>query len=148
MNRKTAKKATGSYLPPSNSKMNVDNKNFDDERIRHRPTETSIKETNKLTKEIRENISIEELKSSESSVLDNPFCTGSTCIDLNTNEVKMDSNKCLKNVILNNTDRENADSCSKLSPNTLEAMFRSTVAGKYFQSLVPSKVSFFLTTSQ
>lgn len=52
MNRKTAKKAMGSYLPPSNSKMYVDNKNFDDERIRHRPTETSIKETNKLTKEI------------------------------------------------------------------------------------------------
>ncbi|XP_052067828.1 interaptin-like [Mytilus californianus] len=113
MNRKTTDKATISYLAPLKSKMNVDNKNIDDERIRHRPTQTSIKETIQLTKEISDNFSIDEHESSDSSVLDNPFCTVSSCIDINSNEVKMDSNIWSEDVKLINTDGENTDSCSK-----------------------------------
>ncbi|CAC5360812.1 unnamed protein product [Mytilus coruscus] len=109
-NRKTADKATESYLAQLESKINVDNQNIDDGGIRHSAAEKPITETIPLTKENSDNFSVDEHERSDSSGLENPFCTVSSCIDLNSNDVKMDSNICSEEVILINTDGENTDS--------------------------------------
>ncbi|CAC5390125.1 unnamed protein product [Mytilus coruscus] len=148
INIKTADKTTESYLSEMNSEVNVANQNFNDVGIRHSAAEKCKTEAIPLPGETSDNVSMDEHESSDSSGLENPFCTVSSCIDSKRNEVKMDSNICSEEVILIDTDKENTDSCPKLSQNTLEAMFGSAVIGKYFESRVPSKGSFSISPSQ
>ncbi|CAC5366502.1 unnamed protein product [Mytilus coruscus] len=89
-----ADKATESYLAQLELKINVDNQNIDDGGIRHSAAEKPITETIPLTKENSDNFSVDEHERSDSSGLENPFCIVSSCIDLNSNDVKMDSNIC------------------------------------------------------